>query len=71
MKTKKIEVDSCLQDVINVALFIILAFSLKICVKIIYDFVKKVDKNILLIFSILAIYGIVQYFEVEILRKKN
>lgn len=71
MKTKKIEVDSCLQDVINVALFIILAFSLKICVKTIYDFVKKVDKNILLIFSILAIYGIVQYFEVEILRKKN
>lgn len=71
MKTKKIEVDSCLQDVINVALFIILAFSLKICVKSIYDFVKKVDKNILLIFSILAIYGIVQYFEVEILRKKN
>lgn len=71
MKTKKIEVDNCLQDVINVALFIILAFALKICVKSIYDLVRKVDKNILLMFSIFAIYGIVQYFEVEILRKKN
>lgn len=71
MKTESVDCNDHVQDIVNVVLFILLAFSLRICVIWISSLVKRIDPNILIIGSIVFLYLVVHYFDVEIVRKKK